>query len=319
MAWDRSDTVAEYNGACGADMLSRLQRALVLFLILCGGGGAWWAVQRGTSVWMAGALAVAILNAHAVILAFEFAWLSRVDPGAALPRPEPAALIKAWWGEVLTGIRVFGWRQPFRSHAVPNFLEVAKGRRGVVLVHGFVCNRGLWTPWLTRLHDCGTPFVAVNLEPVFGSIERYVPLIDDAVRQLTTVTGCAPVVVAHSMGGLAVRAWLREHRQTAPQPMHSIVTIATPHAGTSIARLGFSRNTRQMRRGSAWLTALEAAEAPHGYAAYTCYFGHCDNIVLPASSATLPGAVNRHVPGIAHVDLAFHRPILEDVLSRTRS
>ena len=52
---------------------------------------------------------------------------------------------------------------------------------------------------------------------------------------------------------------------------------------------------------------------------FTCYFGHCDNIVFPAHNATLSGATNHHVPGVAHVHLAFHRPIFDDVLSRTRS
>jgi triacylglycerol esterase/lipase EstA (alpha/beta hydrolase family) len=300
-------------------MLSRLQRAWVLSLMLFGGAAAWWALQRGTTVWTAVALAVGILNLHAAVLAFEFMLLSRAHPGDAIQRPARSALIKAWWGEVVIGIRVFGWRQPFRSNAVPDLLATATGRRGVVLVHGFICNRGLWNPWMERLRRSGTPFVAVNLEPVFGSIDEYAPLIDDAVRRITAATGCAPVLVAHSMGGLAVRAWLRNHRLADTPPVHSVVTIATPHGGTSLARFGFSSNTRQMRRGSSWLRSLEAAEAHSGYAAFTCYFGHCDNIVLPASSATLPGATNRHVPGIAHVHLAFYRPILDDVLSRTQS
>jgi len=217
----------------------------------------------------------------------------------------------------VTGLRVFGWRQPFRSHALPDELAAARGRRGVLLLHGFVCNRGLWNPWMRRLRTVGTPYVAINLEPVFGSIDRYVPAIDAAVRRLEEATLMTPVVVAHSMGGLAIRAWLRQ--QGANLRLHSIVTIGTPHTGTCLARFAMGENARQMREGSHWLHDLGAGESLSTRAMFTCYFGHCDNIVFPAHNATLQGATNHHVPGVAHVHLAFHAPILEDVLSRTRS
>lgn len=45
-------------------------------------------------------------------------------------------------------------------------------KRGVVLVHGFMCNRGLWLPWFIPLQARGHAYVAVNLEPVMGSIDE---------------------------------------------------------------------------------------------------------------------------------------------------
>jgi hypothetical protein len=298
-------------------MLARLQRCWVVILLLLALAMAWSLLRRGASPWLAALLAITVLNVHAWVLAFEFAWLRRSTPGAALPRPALGTLVSAWWGEVVTGLRVFGWRQPFRSNAISDYLSAAYGKRGVVLVHGFVCNRGLWNPWMRRLRDAGVPYVAINLEPVFGSIERYAALVDRAVERVAAATGVPPVVVAHSMGGLAVRAWLREPAHAAR--VHSVLTIATPHAGTALARFGFSKNTRQMRPGSPWLQALQRVEARSARPPFTCYFSHCDNIVLPASHAMLPGATNHHVPGIAHVHLAFHAPILDDVLSRTRA
>jgi triacylglycerol esterase/lipase EstA (alpha/beta hydrolase family) len=222
--------------------------------------------------------------------------------------------VSAWWGEVLTGLRVFGWRQPFRSNELADASSDRPGRRGVLLVHGFVCNRGMWNPWMRRLQALGTPYIAVNLEPIFGSIDRYVQTIDAAVARLERATRCAPVVVAHSMGGLAVRAWLQQ--RVSERRVHSVVTIGTPHAGTWLARFAMTTNGRQMRESSQWLQQLQARESRDCRALFTCYFGHCDNIVFPARNATLPDAANRHVPGVAHVHLAFHRPILDDVLKR---
>ena len=181
--------------------------------------------------------------------------------------------------------------------------ESAHGRRGVVFVHGFMCNRGFWNPWLSRLRAGGVPFVAVNLEPVLGSIERYADTIETAVRQVTQVTGVAPVIVAHSMGGLAVRAWLCG--VDADDRVHSVITIGTPHRGTWLAAMGLAHNAREMRYGCDWVETLGHREAQARRVLFTCFYSHCDNIACPASTGTLPGADNRHVEGMAHVAAGF--------------
>ena len=296
-------------------MLARLQQLWVLVLLTSAGSTFAFGLQVGWPAWVCVVSVVAILNLHAFLLAIEFGWLLAVDPGPGVTKPSARTLVAAWWGEVLTGLTVFGWRQPFRSTALPDLTDAPTGRRGVLMVHGFVCNRGLWNPWMVRLRELRTPYVAVNLEPVFGSIDRHVQTLDDAVRRLEAATGLAPVIVAHSMGGLAVRAWLRD--QSGDARVHSVVTIGTPHLGTWLARFAVTDNGRQMRQGNPWLARLALSEGPARRALFTCYFGHCDNIVFPARNAMLPDATNRHVPGIAHVHLAFHAPIFEDILSRT--
>jgi triacylglycerol esterase/lipase EstA (alpha/beta hydrolase family) len=164
---------------------------------------------------------------------------------------------------------------------------------------------------MQRLRDAGVPFVAVNLEPVFGSVDEYVPILDAAARRIVAATGRPPLVVAHSMGGLAVRAWLD---RTAAAVEH-VITIGTPHQGTWLARFGMTANGHQMRIDNPWLGALGARESA-GYARYTCFYSHCDNIVFPPSTATLPGADNRHLPGCAHVHLAFQEAIVNEALRR---
>ena len=178
------------------------------------------------------------------------------------------------------------------------------GQRGVLLVHGFVCNRGLWNPWLQRLRTLNVPVVAVNMEPVFGTIDDGIPIIENAVRRLQATTGLAPIVVAHSMGGLALRRWWAEQGNDA-RVRHAI-TIGTPHHGTWLARFAMSRNARQMRQQSPWLATLAASEPASRAQRFTCFYSHCDNIVFPPCSATLAGADNRHLPGVAHVHMADH-------------
>ena len=294
-------------------MLARLQRAVVLGVLALAMAWTAWGLSHGWSWALVLGGALTLVFAHAWVLALEFILLSQVQPGAGIPRASVIQLLNAWAGEVVNGLRVFGWRQPFRSDLVADHLPTGQ-RQGVLLVHGFVCNRGLWTPWMQRLKDQGVPFVAVNLEPVFGSIDRYVPQIDAAVLTLQQATGQPPLVVAHSMGGLAVRAWLRDH--AADERVSGVVTIGTPHHGTWLARWGLTANTRQMRPSGTWLAALAAAEPAQRLARFTCFFGHCDNIVFPAHTATLPGADNRHLPGVAHVHMAFQPEVWSTVATR---
>ena len=103
------------------------------------------------------------------------------------------------------------------------------------------------------------------------------------------------------MGGLAARAWLHTHE--GDERIAGVVTIGTPHHGTSLARLGYAPNAREMRRAGPWLKELGGHEPATRWTAFTCFWSHCDNIVLPASTATLAGARNVHLPGAAHVAL----------------
>lgn len=296
-------------------MIAIAQRALVLLLLLA--AAAWLAWARGHGLgapWQA--LGVAVLLApHALVLALEVVLHAAFGADPRVPAPRVGQRWRAWAGEVLASWQVFGWRQPFRAGAEAD-VPGRPGATGVVLVHGLVCNRGLWSPWLRACRAAGVPCLAPSLEPVFGSIDRWVPAIDAAVRAMTEATGRPPWLVGHSMGGLAIRAWLAAH--AADERIAGVVTIATPHRGTWMARLAFTPNARQMRQGSAWLQALAAREPAPRRARFTCYHGHADSLVFPASTATLPGADNRHLEAVAHVAMVAVPEVLAEVIARAQ-
>lgn len=293
-------------------MLARIQKFTTLSILAL--AIAWAAVflhWQLTLVAIGGALC--ILFGYAFILGVEFMLLHRANKGGATAPAGVTTLLKAWCGEVASAARVFFWHQPFRSNSVPDHRPASRsGCAGVVFVHGFACNRGIWTPWLRRLRALDVPFVAVNLEPVFTGIDDYVATLDAAVRRIADVTGRAPVIVAHSMGGLAVRAWL-DTRGAGEQAQH-VITIGTPHHGTELARFAIAPNARQMRRQSAWLRALARREPEGRFASFTCYYSDCDNIVMPAATATLSGADNRQLHGVAHIRMAADERIFQDIL-----
>jgi hypothetical protein len=304
--------------------VSTIARSQQVWTVLTWGvslGLAWALMARDG--WLAVAVAFAWLANHAWVLALEFLLLPVLSKGDPAPRPGVMSLLGAWIAETHHAWRVFSWRQPFRWRACPDRVagEGVVGRRGVVLVHGFLCNRGFWTPWLRRLEADRRAFVAVNLEPPLTSIDAYAQQIDAAIAQVHQATGLPPRVVCHSMGGLAVRSWLAQRTtegEAVADRVERVVTIGSPHFGTWLARWSPTRNGRQMRRGSDWLQQLDttrcaglAGLAPERF---ICWYSNTDNIVLPASSATLPGADNRLVEGAGHVDLAFREEVIKMTL-----
>jgi pimeloyl-ACP methyl ester carboxylesterase len=286
-------------------MLARIQQLTTTAIVSVALVWAAVALWSGRPAWALGGFLL-ISFAYSAALAIEFALARAVHGNDPAPEPSIGQLIGAWAAEALAALRIFCWAQPFRSWRWPDRLpEKALGKRGVVLVHGFVCNRGIWNHWLHDLTARATPFVAVNLEPVFGSIDQYKPLIEEAVARVERCTGRPPIIVAHSMGGLAARHWYAD--QSDVGRIHHVITIGTPHRGTWLARFAFSSNGRQMRCESPWLAELAQREGSTRAARFTCFYSSCDNIVFPPSSATLPSARNIHLPGTAHVDMALHR------------
>ena len=274
----------------------------------------WVAWLWPRSPWLALAGVVAVPLLLRLLMAPQFllmAWATRAD---ATPRPGARQLLRAWWAESRWAARVFGWWQPFRHQAVADWLpDQPTGRRGVVLVHGFLCNRGFWMPWLALLRARGHAFAAVTLEPAFGSIDDYAATIDAAVRRVTEATGRPPLIVGHSMGGLAIRAWLRATPR-ADARVQRVVTIGSPHNGTWAAMHSRSITGQQMRLHGPWVQTLRAQEPLERMALFTCWYSNLDNAVYPPATATLEGADNRFIEGLAHVEMAFDARVVGDCL-----
>ena len=285
-------------------MNARWQKILVLGWLLASAAWLAWAWPRSLALALGG-WAIAASTSLAW-LGLQFVLMRRINRRDATPAAGRWALLRAWWLEALTCTWVFGWLQPFAHRQQPDWLPpTPTGQRGVVLVHGFLCNRGVWLPWLSELRARGHAYVALTLEPAFGSVDDYVAAIDTAMRQVQAATGLPPVLVGHSMGGLAARAWLRTLAQPPAQRVHRILTLGTPHHGTWPARFSHTTNGMQMRLDSPWLQALAASEGAAQRALFSCWYSDCDNIVYPTRSATLDGADNHLLHGLGHVHMLY--------------
>lgn len=246
------------------------------------------------------------------VYAFEMLGVALQHRDDPAPRPRAGELLRAALREALLAARVFGWRQVWCSRLRPDPEVPAPGRVGVLLVHGYLCNRGFWPPaLLDDLTRRGVPWAAPDLLPLWTDIETYAPQLEAVVQRLVRATGCMPLLVGHSMGGLVVRAWWRWRQGRPELPMLApprVLTLGTPHRGTWLGRGWVTRrsprNVQQMQADSAWLQALAASEPSAWRARFTCVHSACDNVVFPPARALLPGASALAWHGLAHIELA---------------
>lgn len=311
--------------------VARLQQVAGVACLVGAFGSMWWWRDEPAMAWLALGAPVGLFG---FALAVQFVVSVAVSRHRQQPVPWTAALIAAWWHELVTALKVFGWHQPWRwqrwsdvlppasadpvHNGAPQGTVPAASWRGVLLVHGFMCNRGLWDAWQADLARRASPVVAVNLEPYWGSIDDYVVTIEDAVANLTRAGGCPPLVVAHSMGGLAMRAWLRATPDGATRVAH-IVTVGTPHQGTWLAQWCLAPNARQMQLDSPWLRELARQEPAELGQLFTCWHSCADNIVFPLGTAVLPGSNVRYLPHVGHVALVNHPQVRAETLARLDS
>jgi triacylglycerol esterase/lipase EstA (alpha/beta hydrolase family) len=277
---------------------------------------AWTLLRRGLPAWgalLAGGGAVALVRL--VINMNNFVMASR----AASPTP-PAyrlafrARLRMLAEEFRASMLVTSWHVP-RGRA--RMTVHGQGERvPVLLVHGYGCNSGYWAHLVPLLDREGISHASVDLEPVAGSIDDYAPLIEERVQALCAATGAARIaIVAHSMGGLAARAWMRRYGSAR---VARVVTLGTPHHGTKLARFGPGANAVQMRRDGPWLRDLAASEGPDVRARIVSLYTHHDNIVAPQDSSVLPGARNIAFGGVGHVALGSNPRVLAEVLQLLR-
>lgn len=286
---------------------------LLLGLLLGAWGGLHWGLPGAVLMAWTGLFGWTLLVLPVFLL------LRRLPRPEGQPRPTVVQCLRAagleWWAYE----KVFSWHQPFGEWRHPDRCDAGhRGRRGVLLLHGFRCNRGLWQHWARLLDVQGIPHVSLSLDPPFASIDAYAEQIEAAIRRLEQATGLPPLVVAHSMGGLALRAW-RRAMKAAPGRLHHVITLGTPHAGTLMAQLSGAPNARQMRARSPWLQALAESESADWWRRFTCVYSCCDQVVCPSVLALLPEAQTLVVPASGHLQLVFEPSVMALVLQRLRA
>lgn len=188
----------------------------------------------------------------------------------------------------------------------------------VLLVHGMVDNRSIFTLLRRSLRRCGFGQVrTLNYSPFTSDVRTAAAALGRAVESLCAESGHDQVhVVAHSLGGVVARYYVQ--RLGGDERVHTLVTLGTPHRGTSSARLLPLRLCRQLRPGSDLLAELDLP-APGCRTRFLAVWSDLDQLIYPKQNASIdhPDLDARSVllRGVGHMSLPMH-PRVARVVTR---
>ena len=167
----------------------------------------------------------------------------------------------------------------------------------VLLQHGFVNNGAVWFFTARALEADGYRVFAID-QPTFVSLEAMADHLAARVDAVLARTGATQLtLVAHSMGGLIARAYLRRYGNAR---IERLITMGSPHHGTLHAYLALGSNARQMRPGNAWLTKLGETVVT---VPFTSIYSLHDTIISPQDSSVMIEADNVALMAVGHVSM----------------
>jgi hypothetical protein len=205
------------------------------------------------------------------------------------------------------------------------------GKGPVILIHGLnmddFCMRTLKRKFFK---EGWGPLYLLNLGKLSWTIEEQGQLLKNACEKIYKDYGRIHLV-CHSMGGIVSRYYLQE--LGGGDKVASLVTIATPHFGTPMAKLAWSTSGRQMIPKSPFMHRLnQSAPALPKTVAYLFLWGNLDPIVpglwggpwsrkwgnqKSGAYQNLEGFMScfRFIPYVGHMSILMARKTSREVLA----
>jgi triacylglycerol lipase len=186
----------------------------------------------------------------------------------------------------------------------------------ILLVHGMVDNRSIFALLRRGLRRRGFGRVlALNYSPLSDDIRGVAQRLAELVESVCADTGYERIhVVGHSMGGLVARYYVQ--RLGGDARVHTLVTLGTPHEGTSVAHLLPHPLVRQLRPGSELVREL-AGPAPNCRTRFVAIWSDLDQLLSPRASGALHHpdlkARNVFVRGVGHMSLPVDGRVVHEI------
>lgn len=240
------------------------------------------------------------------------------------------AAIEALWGSAHLSIYPLGLLRERHHESDERYRpdDLAPHQRGLVigdveaagtpilLIHGMVDNRIIFTALRHRLRRRGFGRVfTINYSPLTNDVRAAAMDLSRAIEELVARTDYERIhVIGHSMGGLIARYYVQ--RLGGDQRVHTLVTLASPHAGSVFAYGLPVQLGRQLRPGSDLFAEL-AEPAPECRTRFVAYYSDTDQVVVPHESGRIehPDLAAENVPlqGVGHMTVPIHPTVIEQI------
>ena len=207
-------------------------------------------------------------------------------------------------------MKIVAWLSVTLSSFDPTPAPVDPSKTPVVIVHGIDGSARDMTRLARALRATGCEVFTPSLTPNDGTA-----LLEDLSAQLasyidTHLPDRTFDLIGYSMGGIVTRHYLQArngHTRT-----RRYISLSAPQNGTLTAYFRSSPGAHQMRPGSPFLSELNQA-TPN--TPTTSFWAPTDLIILPPSSARIPGAQNITKPGLGHFSFIMEKRRIQDIIT----
>lgn len=191
------------------------------------------------------------------------------------------------------------------------------GPRPVVLVHGFIDNRSVFTLLRRSLrqHDWPT-VIGFNYSPLSCDIRATAQQVSALVEDVCACTGHRQVdIVSHSLGGLVARYYVQQ--LGGASRVNTLISLATPHQGTrAVPALSAHPLVRQIRPGSEFMQELALPVSGCG-TRFISFWSDLDLVMSPPETARLQRVDLQvreiSVEGVGHLAMPKNALVIADV------
>jgi pimeloyl-ACP methyl ester carboxylesterase len=218
---------------------------------------------------------------------------------------------------VVTATYLLGFL-PARIHAGKNKPATADNPP-ILFVHGLYHNASAWFAYrrwfrqagFTNLHSFTYMSFGTNFDQVVSRLEENIAKLE------TNQPEHKPVLIGHSLGGLAIRAWLS--RGDNEKRVAGIITLGTPHQGSKLAGLSTNTLCRSIIFRGPLIRTIEANDISPSIPCYSLSSA-LDNMVLPQEGLHVRNAawIEERTPLVSHIGMLYHKPTARQVMGVLR-
>lgn len=215
----------------------------------------------------------------------------------------PAGALYALWREYWT-VSFFYLLWPLAFLGSDNEYNYNKKdtRTPVLFIHGWTENRRNWR-WIIKhlsLFISDRCFYTINLTPIDSNLETYAVQVKNKIDEILAISKHDKVIlVGHSMGGILSRDYVRTNGH---QHVEKIITLGSPHKGTTLGFLALGKAVKQMLPNCEYLRELAKDENIKNVDVH-CIASVHDNLVVPFHYAWLDHSTNYMLTHYGHVSM----------------